>query len=264
MMASTGCRIGSIANINRSNLVYFEKEKLYQIFFYANTKEEYFSFCSYECAKYINEYLEYRKRCGETLTQKSPLIRDDFIQYDVDRIREPKHITLHALKFYLRDILLKTGIRISTPNDKKRKEVSANHGFRKFAHTTMANAKMNVEIREMLLGHTIGLSGAYYRPTETEMLEEYLKVVNDLTIDPSHRLQKQVQELKENKQETEYMIKGQIQEMIEKDKEKDKQIESLNEQVKNIDEILGQKFTELFSKYGLVDYYNKLKNEVDN
>ena len=105
MMASTGCRIGSIADLNRSNLVYFEKEKLYQIFFYANTKEEYFSFCSYECAKYINEYLEYRKRCGETLTQKSPLIRDDFIQYDVDRIREPKHITLHALKFYLRDIL---------------------------------------------------------------------------------------------------------------------------------------------------------------
>ena len=105
----------------------------------------------------------------------------------------------------------------------------------------MANAKMNVEIREMLLGHTIGLSGAYYRPTETEMLDEYLKVVNDLTIDPSHRLQKQVQELNEKKQETEYIIKGQIQEMIEKDKEKDKQIERLTEQVNHIDEILGQK-----------------------
>ena len=52
--------------------------------------------------------------------------------------------------------------------------------------------------------------------------------------------------------------------MIEKDKEKDKQIERLTEQVNHIDEILGQKFTELFSKYGLVDYYNKLKNEVDD
>ena len=48
--------------------------------------------------------------------------------------------------------------------------------------------------------------------------------------------------------------------MIEKDKEKDKQIESLTEQVKNIDVIIGQRFSELFSKYGLVDYNNNNNN----
>ena len=34
----------------------------------------------------------------------------------------------------------------------------------------------------MLLGHKIGLSSAYYSPTEDEMLEEYMKAVDNLTI----------------------------------------------------------------------------------
>ena len=34
----------------------------------------------------------------------------------------------------------------------------------------------------MLLGHSIGLASAYYNPTEDEMLEEYMKAVDNLTI----------------------------------------------------------------------------------
>ena len=36
---------------------------------------------------------------------------------------------------------------------------------------------INVEI---LLGHNIGLSGAYYKPTEKEILNDYLKAVDGL------------------------------------------------------------------------------------
>jgi len=36
---------------------------------------------------------------------------------------------------------------------------------------------INVEI---LLGHNIGLSGAYYKPTEKEILNDYLKAVDEL------------------------------------------------------------------------------------
>ena len=63
LMVSSGCRIGAISDLKLSNFIYFEKEKLHQILFYMNTREEYFSFCTPECSKYINEYLEYRKRC---------------------------------------------------------------------------------------------------------------------------------------------------------------------------------------------------------
>ena len=40
----------------------------------------------------------------------------------------------------------------------------------------------------MLLGHKIGLASAYYKPTEDEMLNEYLKAVPLLTISNEERL----------------------------------------------------------------------------
>ena len=101
---------------------------------------------------------------------------------------------LHSI-FILRLILIKTGIRKVIPltesqtgNKKNRKVVSQNHGFRKFTHTTMANKRINPEIREMLLGHKIGLSSSYYRPSETELLKEYLKVVPERTINQENRI----------------------------------------------------------------------------
>ena len=52
---------------------------------------------------------------------------------------------------------------------------------------------MNPEIREMLLGHKIGLASAYYKPTEQEMLSEYLKGVDNLTINEENRLKRKVE-----------------------------------------------------------------------
>jgi hypothetical protein len=50
------------------------------------------------------------------------------------------------------------------------------------------NSKVNPEIREMLLGHKIGLASCYYRPTQDEMYQEYLKAVDLLTINEENRL----------------------------------------------------------------------------
>jgi hypothetical protein len=230
-MTSTGCRIGAIAKLKLSDIKYIEKEKLHQIFFYTGTKEEYFSFCSYECSKYILEYLQHRERSGENISLlESPLIRDDFQQDDLLRAENPKPLTTFNLTFYIRKILIASGIRTPLkmefrgPKKKMRKQVAANHGFRKFCHTTMANAKINPEIREMLLGHSIGLSNSYYRPTVGEMLNEYQKVVNELTIDPSHRLQKKVEELKEKDDFQNYVIDKKM-------KEKDDQIKALQDSI---------------------------------
>jgi integrase len=229
IMTSTGCRVGAISSLKIRDLKLWKKDKLYQIYFYSNTKDEYFSFTTPECSTYIDQYLEYRKRCGETLNLESPLIRTDFQTDDMLHIENPKHNTTHTFKYYLREKLVETGIR--NPNKQKdrasRHEISANHGIRKFTHTTMANAKINVEIREMLLGHSIGLSAAYYRPTESEMLLEYLKVVNNLTIDPSNRLQKQVQELKEQDDYQKYVIDKKI-------KEKDEEIAKMRQAMKTV------------------------------
>ena len=230
MMCSSGCRIGAIPLLTLNSLSkYHSNEKLYQITFYENTKEEYYSFVSVECSNYILEYLRFRERCGERLSNKSPLIRDDFIVDDLLHIENPKFLSLDTYHKYLKYILVKVGIRTITPSTpsskRKRKEISQNHGFRKFAMTTMANKRINPEIREMLLNHAIGLGNSYYRPTVEEMLNEYLKVVDNLTINDENRLSKQVEELKEKNQDKDYVIKGKL-------KEKEEQIKNLEESVK--------------------------------
>ena len=52
---------------------------------------------------------------------------------------------------------------------------------------------INVEI---LMGHSTGISDSYYRPTENDLLEDYLKVVDKLTISGESRLRTELQEMK--------------------------------------------------------------------
>jgi hypothetical protein len=48
------------------------------------------------------------------------------------------------------------------------------------------------------MGHRarLGLDVNYFRPSESQLLDEYLKVVNDLTINDENRLKMQNEELK--------------------------------------------------------------------
>jgi S-adenosylmethionine:tRNA-ribosyltransferase-isomerase (queuine synthetase) len=74
---------------------------------------------------------------------------------------------------------------------------------------------------ELTMGHDIGISASYYKPTEREVLEDYLKAVDLLTINSDKViLQKQVLELKEKSKDSEYIIKAKLQ-------EKENQIDAL-------------------------------------
>jgi len=55
----------------------------------------------------------------------------------------------------------------------------------------------------MLLGHKIGLAGAYYRPTEEEMFQEYQKAANNLTINEENRLKLKIEKLEVEKSQFE-------------------------------------------------------------
>ena len=50
---------------------------------------------------------------------------------------------------------------------------------------------------EILMNHSTGISDSYYRATEAELLEDYLKAIDSLTINNQNRLQKQVAVLSE-------------------------------------------------------------------
>lgn len=192
LMASSGIRIGAIPLLKLRNL---EKiDLIYKITVYEGSNEQYFTFCTPECTNYIDSYLEYRTKNGELLTKDSFLIRDQFDSTDLEQVRNrSKAVALSTLKVIIHKKLIKSGIKVVDHTKHIRKEVPESHGFRKLFTTMVINSKVNPEIREMLLGHKIGLTSCYYRPTQEEMLNEYLKALDRLTINEENRLKRKVE-----------------------------------------------------------------------
>jgi hypothetical protein len=62
------------------------------------------------------------------------------------------------------------------------------------------------------MNHSTGISDSYYRATEAEFLEDYLKAIDFLTINDHHRLQKEATDISEKAREENGLIKMKLQE----------------------------------------------------
>ncbi len=180
---------------------------------YARTKSAYETFCSPECYKAIKEYLDLRQRFGEILKPQSALFRNDFDPENLDQVKHAKPLSHDAIKSKIRSLLIRTGVgKYQKLDDKntagrRRNEVQAAHGFRKTAYTQMGRSRMDPEIRELLVGHRIGVRASYLKYSEEDKLNEYLRAVDNLTIDPASRLQKEVDEYKQQQRHIEELEK---------------------------------------------------------
>lgn len=208
LMASTGIRIGAITDLKLKHLQEIDKERIFKITVYEKSKEEYYTFCSHECYSVIKSYLDYRKNNGEILDKESFLIREQFDINDFEQIRKKSRgISICALKTNIHLLLRKAGVTQINHNYQygNRNDTPMTHGFRKFWMTQAVKSKMPAEIREMLLGHKIGLASAYYRPTEHDMLDGYFVAVDNLTIEESNRLRRKVETLESKQNEIDLM-----------------------------------------------------------
>jgi integrase len=197
LLATTGMRIGAIPPLKIRNLKKVEEYGLYQITVYEKAKEQYTTFCTPECTKNIDSYLECRRRYGETISPNTPLIRDEFDRNDILHIKRPRHISVKTLTRLLDNLLVASGIRKREPLLEgqqtpliRRKDAMLTHAFRKYVNTAMIRADLKSLNKELLLGHksTIGLENSYYRPDDSELLQDYLKAVDLLTISEENRL----------------------------------------------------------------------------
>ena len=85
LLASSGMRIGAvpllkIRNLEKVNIAYCHgyDQHIYKIIVYENEQEEYCSYCTPECTKALDAYLDMRSRYGEKLNRDSFLIRAQF------------------------------------------------------------------------------------------------------------------------------------------------------------------------------------------
>jgi len=96
---------------------------------------------------------------------------------------------------------LRTVERITELHSEKgkiRKIVKLTAGFRKFFDTQLIYSEVQHHMKELFMGHSIGLDDHYFTPgsvSETYVIHEYLKGVDNLTINEENRLRIKLDDL---------------------------------------------------------------------
>lgn len=185
-MLSSGIRLGAwdflrwgdITPINKN-----EKVAAAKIIVYRGERDEYFTFITPEAYEAIKEYLDFRASHGESITEKTWILRDEFDLAKSSRglATVPKQLQSSGLKRLIERALWAQKLRKPLENGQKRHEFKADHGFRKY-FKTMAEQQMKSLHVEILMGHSTGLADNYYRISDEELLSEYLKAVPALSI----------------------------------------------------------------------------------
>ncbi len=227
LLVSTGVRIRAIVELTLDDLVPIPDYSLYQVTIYSDSRERYSTFTTPEGAKALQTYFTYRERYGERLSPKSPVFRDQFDRNDPASVHDVKPLELRTVDRLLSRTIEKSGIRtveriteLHSEKGKIRKNVRLTAGFRKYAITQMGEAKIDLEVRKMLTGHSIGVEEAYVKYDQQYRLNQYLQCVDNLTISEESRLKSKVEELTSRTQSDEYIIKTKFQ-------EKDDQVQRL-------------------------------------
>ena len=156
--------------------------------------------------------MDFRELHGEKITPESFLIRDTWQKIDRDHghriglAKFPKKMNSVSIRNMVYDAWKVQGVRdkLSDP-EKKRHEFKSTHSFRKFFETKCQKARMNHNNIKLLMDHSLGESQNYHRPTQDELLEDYLNAVDLLTINDENKLKKKIFELTERQGEIDVM-----------------------------------------------------------
>jgi len=139
----------------------------------------FFTWITEEAKKALMEYLEERKRAGETLTPESPLFEDSQGQ--------GKFVTVENFERVWYRLLKRAGL-----NEKSNRQYMLHvHTLRKYFRSNCVG--VDPSYRETWMGHKAGyLDDSYFRAEEPLHLAEYRKAIPHLTIYSTPMEQKQL------------------------------------------------------------------------
>jgi hypothetical protein len=241
VMCSSGIRLGAwdylqwkhVKSITNDN----DEIVAAKLLIYPGDAEEYYCFITPSAYSALKEWMDYRSEHGETITENSWLMRDLWQTTEMNYGAKfgvatyPKKLKSSGIKSLLERAIRAQGLCKPLPSGTNRREWKGAHGIRKFYKSRAEQVMKPINV-ELTMGHDIGISASYYKPTEKEVLEDYLKAVDSLTINVDKIvLQKQVEELKDKTKDNEHIIEGKLQ-------EKDQQIEALIKKQEHFEQLI--------------------------
>jgi hypothetical protein len=196
-MASSGIRVGAWDYLKWKHIIPIQNNgqvMAAKLIVYAGEPEKYFTFISPEAYNELKKWKDYRLQSGESVETNSWIMRNIWNTkkgYTRGPVSAPIKLKTEGVKRLVEDALWTQGLRKKLDSNKKRHEFQTDHGLRKWFKTRCELAGMKPINIEILMNHSTGISDSYYRATETELLEDYLKAVDSLTINNQNKLQKQ-------------------------------------------------------------------------
>jgi integrase len=225
-MISSGIRIGAWEYLKWNHIIPIKNEKndiiAAKIIVYSDEPEQYFSFITPEAYHSIKEWMDFRSTQGEKITGESWLIRDlwntghilinskesNLKKGTSGIVSSPKKADANAIRQIFTRAWRIQNVRSHTldMSSKRRHEFKSTHSLRKYFETH-ALSHMKLLNVKMLMGHDTILEKSYYKPSEKELLEDYLKVVDLLTINEESRLKRKVETLTIEKSKIESLFR---------------------------------------------------------
>lgn len=187
LFSSAGFRLEAWDYLTWNDVKFFytkEKElKGMALRIYAGDAEEYWTHATPEAQKIVLLYREsWKSRLGEYPKPDDPLVI-------ATKVSVPTRLRMEGVRTRVLRLLRSSGIRPVFTDNRKRHEVPADHGFRKYFNTMMRRAKVDFLDKEDMMGHKVGLESSYERYTEEdfERFPEYQKAIPFLTISDEER-----------------------------------------------------------------------------
>ena len=208
LFLSSGVREGAIEYFQIQDYSVIERDDKIiagRLVVYRGEPEMHVTFISAEAVQALSKYIQFREEHGEQIHRNSPLFRDKFDpvkgQYGhgkKDALKKVIPTTPMAVRLYYNRLLFSIGLR----SEKKRRHDFSVHGFRKWYKTRCEIGGMKPVNVETLLNHSIGISDSYYRPRESELLEEYLAVSEQhLSVSTENKFKSDLEELRKSNKE---------------------------------------------------------------
>jgi hypothetical protein len=247
-MASSGIRLGAWDYLRWKDIQAIEcQDKILaaKIIVYAGDVEEYFTFISAEAYLELQKWMQFRQDSGEEINGNSWVMRRLWDTkkgyYHHGTIKKPEKLKSSGIKRLMEDALWTHGIRKKSDLKRNRYQFQTNHGLRKWFKVQCEISGMKSINIEILMGHSIGISDSYYKITEEELLKDYIKSINYLSISSENQLQKdfenKLQQNTENEQGLEKKLidkEKEFQSLYQKNVTNEDVIASLSDQLYNI------------------------------